>query len=116
MLSKEFRVRKQKDFDRVFGKKGSFFSEGFLALKAAGNDLGCSRAGFIVSNKISKAAAKRNRIKRLMRESVRLRWDRIRPGFDMVFMARADISEMSFTDVDKAVDSLLKKSGLLIRK
>ncbi len=116
MLSKEFRVRKQKDFDRIFGKEGFFFSGGFLALKAVKNGLGCSRAGFIVSNKISKSAVRRNRIKRLLRESVRLRWGEISPGSDIVFMARADISEMSFADVDKAVDSLLKKSGLLIRK
>lgn len=116
MLKKESRVRKQKDFDRIFGKGGSFFSERFVALKATTNDLGRSRAGFIVSNKISKSAVKRNRIKRLMREAVRLRWQEISPGFDMVFMARADISEMSFADVDKGVDSLLKKSGLLIRK
>lgn len=116
MLKKESRVRKQKDFDRIFGKEGSFFPGGFLAVKAVKNDLGYSRAGFIVSNKISKSAVKRNRIKRLMRESVRLRWEEIIPGADVVFMARADISEMSFADVDKAVDSLLKKSGLLIRK
>lgn len=116
MLSKEFRVRKQKDFDRIFGKEGSFFSGGFLALKAVRNGLEHSRAGFIVSNKISKSAARRNRMKRLMREAVRLRWSEINPGIDMVFMARADISAMSFADVDKAVDSLLKKSGLLIRK
>ncbi|MFA6897347.1 MAG: ribonuclease P protein component [Patescibacteria group bacterium] len=116
MLNKEFRLRKQKDFDRVFGKGGSFFSQDFLALKVAPNDFACSRFGFIVSNKISKSAVKRNRIKRLLRESVRLRWAQIKPGFDVALMARADVSERSFEDVDKAVDSLLKKSGLLIRK
>jgi RNase P protein component len=45
-----------------------------------------------------------------------LGWKNINPGFDVVLMARADISEKDFEDVDKAVDSLLKKSGLLIRK
>jgi ribonuclease P protein component len=113
MLRKESRVRKKKDFDRIFGKEGNFFAQGFLALKIVGNNLPHSRAGFIVSNKVSKSAVKRNRIKRLMREAVRLKWDRIKPGFDMAFMARADISEMKLADVDKAVDSLLKRSGLL---
>lgn len=116
MLKKEFRLRKQKDFDRAFGKDGSFFPQGFLALKAVPNDLPYPRFGFIVSNKISKSAVKRNRIKRLLRESVQLKWGQINPGFDVVVMARADISEKDFEDVDKAVDSLLKKSGLLIRK
>ena len=112
MQSKEFRIRKQKDFDHIFGKGGSFCSQGFLAVKLVPNELTHSRFGFIVSNKISKSAVKRNRIKRLLRESVRLRWMQINPGFDVVMMARADVSEKSFEDVDKAVDSLLKKSGL----
>ncbi|MDD3006596.1 MAG: ribonuclease P protein component [Candidatus Pacebacteria bacterium] len=116
MLSKEFRIRKQKDFDHIFGKDGFFCSQDFLALKAIPNGLAYSRFGFIVSNKISKSAVKRNRIKRLLRETVRLRWENINPSFDVVLIARADVSEKSFEDVDKTVDSLLKKSGLLIRK
>lgn len=116
MLKKEFRLRKQKDFDWVFSKEGSFFSQGFLALKIVPNNLTFSRFGFIVSNKISKKAVKRNRIKRLMRESVRLMRDQINPGFDIVIIARADISEKKFEEVDSAVDSLLKKSGLLIKR
>lgn len=116
MLSKEYRIRKQKDFDRIFGKDGFFCPQGFLALKAVPNNVEYARFGFIVSNKISKSAVKRNRIKRLLREAVRLGWEKINPGFDVVLMAKADISKKSFEDVDKAVDSLLKKSGLLIRK
>lgn len=113
MLKKESRVRKQKDFDRIFREKGGFFSQGDLALKMVRNNLPYARAGFIVSNKVSKSAVRRNRTKRRVREAVRLRWEGIRPGIDLVVMARADLSEKSFADVDKAVDSLLKKSGLL---
>jgi ribonuclease P protein component len=115
MLKKDFRLRKQKDFDRVFGS-GSFFSQGFLALKTVPNGLPSSRFGFIVSNKVSKKAVSRNRIKRLLRESVRLSFEQIKPGFDIAVMARADISKKSFVEVNVAVDSLLKRSGLLIKK
>jgi len=113
MLKKDLRLRKQKDFDRVFGKEGRFFAEKCLSLKVAPNGLDESRFGFIVSNKVSKSAVRRNRIKRLLRESIRLRWDAIKPGLDVVVMVRSDISENTFVDVDKAVDSLLKKSGIL---
>lgn len=115
MLKKENRLRKQKDFDKIFGS-GTFFSQGFLSLKLAPNSLSSSRFAFIVSNKISKKAVSRNRIRRLLRESVRLSWDQIKPGFDVAVMARADISEKSFEEVNEVVDSLLKKSGLLIKK
>lgn len=116
MLKKEYRLRKQKDFDRVFGKDGSFFSQGFLALKIVPNDLPFSRFGFIVSNKVSKKATHRNRTKRLLRESIRLSWDQIRTGYDAVIIAKADVSDKTFGEVNGVVDNLLKKSGLLLKK
>jgi ribonuclease P protein component len=116
MLSKDYRLRKQKDFDRVFGDKRSFFSQGALSVKIVPNGLELSRLGFIVSNRVSKKAVKRNRIKRLLREAVRLRWLEIKPGMDAVIMVRSDISDQKMNDVDKAVDSLLKRSGMLLIK
>lgn len=115
MLKKDNRLRKQKDFERVFGT-GSFFSQGFLAIKMAPNGLEYSRFGFIVSNKVSKKAVSRNRIKRLLRETVRLSFGQIKNGFDAVIMVKTDISEKRQEEVGMVVDSLLKRSGLLIKK
>ena len=116
MLKKDFRLRKQKDFDRVFGKKGCFFSQDFLALKTVPSNLPFSRFGFIVSNKVSKRAVRRNRIKRLLRECVRLFWKEITPGFDAVMIAKLDISDRKLEEVNVTVDKLLKKSGLLVKR
>jgi ribonuclease P protein component len=112
MLKKELRIRKQKDFDRIFSS-GSFSAEGFLAVKVAKNDFGFSRFAFIVSNKVSKKAHERNRIKRLLRESIRMSLVNIKQGFDVVFIVRADISGNSMDEVAVVVDRLLKRSGLL---
>ncbi|MCK5466404.1 ribonuclease P protein component [Candidatus Parcubacteria bacterium] len=112
MLKKELRIRKQKDFDNIFSK-GAYFSEKFLALKVVKNDLEISRFGFIVSNKISKKAVERNRIKRLLRETVRLKQNKIKSGFDAIFIFRGKEVEKSFEDVDAIVEKLLKRSGLL---
>lgn len=116
MLKKDNRLLRQKDFDRLFSGKGAFFSQDFLAVKVAPNGLPVTRIGFIVSNKISKRATARNRMKRLLREAVRLRWKEVRPGADAAIMVRADISDKKLADVDKVVDSLLKKSGLIVSK
>ncbi len=115
MLKKEFRIRKQKEFDRIF-KKGAYFSERFLALKTVENNLEISKFGFIVSNKISKKAVERNRIKRLLREVVRLKYNEIKPGFDAIFIFRGKEVKKSFDEVDTVVENLLKRSGLLCKK
>lgn len=112
MLKKELRIRKQKDFDRIFSS-GSFFSESFLSAKMAKNDFGFSRFAFIVSNKVSKKAHERNRIKRLLREAIRMSLVNIRQGIDVVFIVKVNISEKSTEEVKVVVDRLLKKSGLL---
>jgi len=116
MLKKEYRIRKQKDFDRIFGKEGAFFSQGFISVKIIENDLPYSRFGFIVSNKVSKKAVRRNRTKRLLREAVRGAWPDIISGIDVVLIARSDLSDKKLKEVNPVVDMLLKRSGLLIKK
>jgi len=114
MLKKELRIRKQKEFDNIF-KKGVYYSEKFLGLKVVENDLKVARFGFIASNKISKKAVERNRIKRLLRETVRLKYSKIKSGFDGIFMFRGKDVKKSFDEVDTVVENLLKKSGLLLK-
>ncbi|MCK5332758.1 ribonuclease P protein component [Candidatus Parcubacteria bacterium] len=112
MLKKQFRIRKQKDFENVFSK-GRYISEKFLSLKIVGNDLDISRFGFIISNKVSKKAVERNRSKRLLRESIRLLQDKIGPQTDFVFIAKKDIIGKDFEEVNACVEKLLRRSGLL---
>lgn len=108
------RLRKQKDFDRVFAQ-GKFCSQGALSLKTVRGPLAVSRFGFIVGKKISKKAVERNRIKRLLRESVRLneQTGNLAAGFDTVIMPRQNLAHSDLVSVKFLVDNLLKKSGLL---
>ena len=112
MLKKEFRLRKQKDFENVF-KRGVYSSEKFLTLKVIKNELSFSRFGFVVSKKISKKAVERNRVKRLMSESIRLSQEKIKPGYDAVFISRVGMVGKTFEETKKSVEKLLKRSGLL---
>jgi len=83
-----------------------------LVLCALPRDLQPSRFGFSVSRRLGKAVV-RNRIKRLLREVVRLRLAKVVPGWDIVFIARQGVVGASFVDVDRATAHLLGLAGLL---
>lgn len=111
MLKKELRIRKRKEFENVF-EKGFYSADRFLTLKAVENKMPFSRFGFVVSKKISKKAVERNRAKRLMREAIRLTEEKIKPGFDIIFISRIGIINKSLEEIKESVEKLLKRSGL----
>jgi ribonuclease P protein component len=49
----------------------------------------------------------------MIREAVWARYDGIKPGWDLVFIAREGLAGMSYQPVASAVDQLLQRAGLL---
>jgi ribonuclease P protein component len=72
-----------------------------------------SRFAFIVSTKVDKRATHRNRIRRLLSESVRLRMDSIKPGVDGVFVAKKGLGDIGIKDAEKIIVELFFKAKLL---
>ena len=112
MLSKKHRLPLRYELHRV-QKEGEVYQFPYFALLLARNNLGFSRFAFIVSNKIHKRATKRNRIKRLLRESVRSFLPITKPGFDGVFLAKKSILGKDFKTTQSAVNQAFEKTGLL---
>lgn len=81
----------------------------FLGRKKENTDC---KIGFVVSKKTHKRAVKRNRLKRLMRESVRLI---IKENFDfqdtqsIIFLGKSQALNKSFKEIDFAIKELLKE-------
>ena len=104
-------LKNSAQFDRV-RREGRTWSAGALVLNAARNDQHVVRCGFITAKKVGKAV-RRNRARRLIREAVRLRLPAIKPGWDLVWVARPSIVEADYGTVSKAVDELLARSRVL---
>lgn len=112
MLPKVNRLKKKKDFERVF-REGKGFKEDFLFLKVAVNDLKNSRFGFVASKNFSPKASLRNKIKRRLRELVRLRLKRIQKGKDCVLVACFGLENKDFWETEETMEKLFRRAGLI---
>jgi len=108
-------IRKTREFKAVYNC-GNQAVNAYFVVYAIANDTDVSRLGVTVSKKVGKAVV-RNRVKRLVKESCRLKSLRIAKGFDIVVVARPAVGalprEGSFRKVDKALQFLLDKLRLL---
>lgn len=105
------RLANSHDFRRV-REHGRCWSDSRLVLCVYPNSLDTVRVGYAVSKRIGKAV-RRNRIRRLMRESVRAYGDLLDPGWDIVIIARPRVSVAGYWDVSSSVGHLLGQAGVL---
>jgi ribonuclease P protein component len=112
MLPSPNRLRNKSDFARVL-KNGKSKNSQFLSLRFIGNDCPLSRLGLLVSKKAFKKANQRNRIKRKLREALRANLSPIRPGQDIIFIARAGLEKNTSKEMARTILSLLEEAGLV---
>ena len=112
MLPKINRLKKKNDFERVF-KKGKSFKEDFLILRMAPNNLKTSRFGFVVSQKVSKKAFLRNKIKRRLRELIRLKLPQLREGRDGILIVSPGLEIGDLQKAEEKLNKLFKKARII---
>ena len=118
MLPTEQRLRANRDFRLIYARGRSFanpvavlhvmYRAGQYAAAAPG-----LRIGFVVSKKQGGAVV-RNRIKRRLREAVRLRLPDLREGtYDVIFVGRSQAHAAAWPDLVEAVKDLLRRGSLM---
>lgn len=110
-IKKQYRLRHRKDFARL-RQEGRTYRHPFFVLSLAPNDLPHNRYGFTTAKRLGKAVV-RNRVRRLLKEAVRLLHPRLRQGFDVVLIARGQVVDQPLQTIQQAVGETLHRAGLL---
>lgn len=108
MLKKKFRAN-----PRTRIKPTSSFSNRFVALRFSQNNSSYNRYAFVVSKRIDKKATARNRIKRLVRKCIEEKDKDLKKGYDMIFIIRKNITDLSSASINEQVKEILVKSSLI---
>lgn len=109
-MKKIYRIKKSRLFKKVY-TNGRYFAEKYLVLYILKNNEEHNKVGYSVSKKVGNSVV-RNRVKRLMRENFRKIYDEIKPGYYIVFTARAGSKDATYYDIENSMERALKRAKL----
>ena len=109
-MKKEYRLRRNSDFQYTY-KKGRSLRHPLLVLIYRNTNRTRTRIGFSITKKFGNAV-QRNRIKRQLREILRLQYHQLKQGYDLIFVVRKEAKGASYQILEGAVHNLLKRGKL----
>ena len=112
VMIKAWALTKRAQYQKVYNR-GMARGDKVVMMKALANNLDLSRYGFSVNKPLGKAVV-RNRIKRLLKEITRS--IPIKPGWDIVFIARSGAVEIDYYQLKQSIEKLLARADLLMTK
>ncbi len=104
-------LKKNSDFRRLY-TKGKSAATPWLVLYCRNNRGSALRAGYTVSTKLGHAVV-RNRVRRQLREIVRLHTAELKPDRDIVIVARSRAVGANYQDLERAFLKACKKLDLM---
>ncbi|GAA0334604.1 ribonuclease P protein component [Bacillus carboniphilus] len=113
-MKKEYRVKKNEDFQVIFKKGKSVANRQFVLYSLKKEQQDHFRIGISVSKKLGNAV-KRNYIKRCIRKFFQDYQDHLLAGHDYLVIARKPTSEMDFAEMEKSLIHVTRL-GKVLRK
>lgn len=117
-MQRENRLTRREDFNKVYRHGKSSANHQFVVYvmpqpaSVEGNGF---RLGVSASKKIGNAVV-RNRLRRMIKEIVRLNGDKIAPRTDFILIVRKPAAEMEYEAMEKSILHVLKRAGILMKK
>ena len=106
------RLRKRAEYLRIQSKGKKAKSKYFL-ISVVENNFECSRIGVTITKKIDKRAARRNRLRRRVKEVFRKFNSKFELNADIVVVGLKNSTEVDFTQIKKDLVYLFYQSSLL---
>ena len=105
---KSVRILRPGDFRKTYDEGEKWSCPQFAAFHRATGEQAPARFGFTCPRALGKAV-QRNRIKRRLRECVRLRRERFPAGVDIVFNPRKAVLEAPWGELERQVERFLSR-------
>lgn len=110
-MNKTVSLKKNFEFMRLY-KKGKFFVGKYMVLYILKNNTIINRLGITANKKVG-GSVRRNRLKRLIKESYRHLENTVKEGYDLVFVARNSDVIPGYGEIGREMKFLFRKLSVL---
>ncbi len=110
-MKRDFMLKTRREFNRVY-RHGRSIANKYLVLYYMPNGNNSMKVGISVSKKVGKSVV-RSRVKRLIKENLRINQDKIKDGYDIIIIARITSNRAVYDDIKKALKNLIGRAKML---
>ncbi|XID91735.1 ribonuclease P protein component [Paenibacillaceae bacterium WGS1546] len=111
-MQRKLRLRKREDFNAVYRYGKSFANSQFVVYWRRRPQQGSFRMGVSASGKLGGAVV-RNRLRRMVKEIVRLNASKLQEDTDLILIVRKPALNLPYKQMEGSILHVLRKAGLL---
>jgi ribonuclease P protein component len=110
-MNRNYRLTSSSDFQRV-RREGKSYAHPLAILVVSPNGLKESRFGVTAGRAVGNAVL-RNRAKRRLRAALQEHMTNVKPGWDIILIARSQLPQAKWQEIRETLATLLRRADLL---